>query len=265
MKMNRFLKHKKIIITGASSGIGERLSWHIAKNGGIPIMVARSYEKLRQNQVNIQQAFHIHAPIYISDLCSEEGQAVFKEIIQQETSIDGLLNNAGFGLFESILDADMVDIRNMYELNVFAVMQAVQTVLPHLLHNQAGHIVNIVSQAGKLATPKSSGYASSKHAILGYTNVLRQEVSPLGIHVTAVNLGPVATNFFTKADPNGTYVENVQKYMLDANDVAEKVVATLFHRKREINMPWWMEIGSKLYQIAPTLMETVLKRQFNKK
>src|SRR5699024_11405803 len=89
-----------------------------AKNGGIPIMVARSYEKLRQNQVNIQQAFHIHAPIYISDLCSEEGQAVFKEIIQQETSIDGLLNNAGFGLFESILDADMVDIRNMYELNV---------------------------------------------------------------------------------------------------------------------------------------------------
>src|SRR5699024_4052236 len=98
---------------------------------------------LRQNQVNIQQAFHIHAPIYISDLCSEEGQAVFKEIIQQETSIDGLLNNAGFRLFESILDADMVDIRNMYELNVFEVMQAVQTVLPHLLHNQAGHIVNI--------------------------------------------------------------------------------------------------------------------------
>src|SRR5699024_6256917 len=128
MKMNRFLKHKKIIITGASSGIGEKLSWHIAKNGGIQIMTDCYYEKLCQNKVNIQQAFHIHAPIYISDLCGEEGQAVFKEIIQQETSIDGLLNNAGFGLFESILDADMVDIRNMYELNVFAVMQAVQTV-----------------------------------------------------------------------------------------------------------------------------------------
>jgi len=263
--MNRLLRDKKIIITGASSGIGDRLSWHVAKNGGIPIMVARSHEKLRHNQANIKQAFNIHAPIYISDLCSDEGQAIFEEIIKTEKNIDGLINNAGFGLFESVMEADFNKVRNMYELNVFAVMQAIQILLPHLLNNQQSHIVNIVSQAGKLATPKSSGYASSKHAILGYTNVLRQEVSSSGVYVTAVNLGPVATNFFTQADPDGTYVQNVQKYMLDANHVAEKIVAKLFHRKREINMPWWMEIGSKLYQIAPTLMETMLKGQFNKK
>src|SRR5690606_33540996 len=128
-----------------------------------------------------------------------------------------------------------------------------------------GHIVNIASQAGKISTPKSAVYASTKHAILGFTNALRQELMDKSIHVTAVNLGPVKTNFFSHADPEGSYQKNVGKYMLDPEKVAEKIANHLFTGKREINMPLWMDFGSRLYQLFPSMMEKALKKQFNKK
>ena len=83
--------------------------------------------------------------------------------------------------------------------------------------------------------------------------------------MTTVNLGPVKTNFFNVADPFGNYQQSVEKYMLDPNDVAEKIVKVLFTNKREINMPKWMDVGSRFYQVFPSLIERLLKSQFNKK
>lgn len=263
--MNHLLKNQKIIITGASGGLGERFAWHIASNGGIPIMIARSYDTLIKHQEHILETFGIKAFVYESDLLTSNGQEIFNEIIEEHGQIAGLINNAGMGMFDSILDADLNDTRKMFELNVFAVMKAVELIYPHFIKQGKGHIVNITSQAGKIATPKSSSYVSSKHAIFGYSNVLRQEAVHYGINVMTVNLGPVATNFFTLADPSGDYVRNIAKYMLDPDVVAKKVVKQLMRKKREINMPWWMDFGSKLYAIAPSLMEKVLKSQFNKK
>src|SRR6185437_3126826 len=76
-----------------------------------------------------------------------------------------------------------------------------------------GHIINIASQAGKIATLKSSVYSATKHAVLGYTNSLRMELSDLHIKVTAVNPGPIGTDFFSIADEGGTYAKSVQRYV----------------------------------------------------
>ncbi|SDQ52524.1 hypothetical protein SAMN05216231_1802 [Virgibacillus salinus] len=264
--MQNKVTNKKIIVTGASSGIGERMCWHIAKHGGTPIMLARSIEKLQNQQKLINQTFDISSYVYQVDLLNaDELEKVIRQVLSEHTQIHGLINNAGAGVFDYVRDIQWLDVERMFQLNVFALMRGTKLLLPHFSQNQEGHFVNIASQAGKIATPKSSIYASTKHAVLGFTNALRLEISSKNIHVTAVNLGPVRTNFFTTADPSGNYQKSVERYMLDPDKVADNIVKHLFTKKREINLPWWMEMGSKFYQLFPRALEKSLRKQFNQK
>lgn len=123
----------------------------------------------------------------------------------------------------------------------------------------------IGSMAGKVATPKAAVYGASKHSIIGFSNGLRQELKPYGIHVTTVNLGPMDTNFFDTADPSGRYRQASARYMLQPDKVARKVISSIGKKKREINLPRWMSIGSKVYQLVPGVAEKLLGGQFNKK
>ena len=84
-------------------------------------------------------------------------------------------------------------------------MQLTKLLLPSMMERRSGHLIFLGSQAGKVATPKASIYAASKHAIIGYTNALRMEVAPFGIHVTTINPGPIDTPFLDLADETGTY------------------------------------------------------------
>lgn len=132
-------------------------------------------------------------------------------------------------------------------------------------NRRSGHIINIASQAGKIATPKSSVYAATKHAVLGFTDSLRMEAEQHGIFVTAVNPGPIRTNFFHIADQSGEYVKNVERWMLSPEKVAKRVVSIMMTPTREVNMPRWMNIGSQLYRLFPSVVEKVGKRAFFKK
>ncbi|KGX85995.1 SDR family NAD(P)-dependent oxidoreductase [Pontibacillus litoralis] len=260
--MQKRIAGKKVVITGASSGIGARIAWHVAEAGGVPILLARRREKLAE----IANALTGESYVYACDIADVQAiQETFRIIIQEHGTIDALINNAGFGMFETVYDMDMKHFRAMFDVNVLGLIQCVKEVLPSMMERREGHIVHIASQAGKMATPKSAGYASTKHAVLGFTNALRMELKPHHVHVTAVNLGPVRTNFFDTADPQGTYQQSVERYMLDPDKVAERVVKHLFTSKREINMPGWMELGAKVYQLMPGVMEKVLGKQFARK
>ncbi|PAV29594.1 oxidoreductase [Virgibacillus profundi] len=264
--MQNKVANKNIIITGASSGIGERIAWHIAENGGVPIMLARSIDKLEKQQKLMEKELNAKSFAYKVNLQnSSEIDSVIEGILLKHEKIDGLINNAGTGMFAYVNDMAWPDVEGMFQLNVLALMRTTKLMLPHFLDNEEAHIINIASQAGKISTPKTAAYAATKHAVLGFTNALRLEIKQEKIHVTTVNLGPVRTNFFKEADPNGTYQKNVDRYMLDPDMVAAKIVQHLFTNKREINLPYWMELGSKLYHLFPQLMERLLKKQFDQK
>ncbi|KGP72155.1 SDR family NAD(P)-dependent oxidoreductase [Pontibacillus yanchengensis] len=260
--MNNKLKDKQVVITGASSGIGERIAWHVAEAGGIPIVIARRQEKLEE----LVGKLPVRGYWYTCDLADPEHvRTTFQSIYKDHGQIDVLVNNAGFGVFESINDTDMKAFQSMFNVNVLGLIQCVKEVLPHMIEHNHGHIVNIASLAGKMSTPKSAGYASTKHAVIGFTNALRLEMSSYSIFVTGVNLGPVRTSFFDTADPGGEYQASVERYMLDPDYVASRIVSHLYTSKREINMPGWMEVGAKLYQLMPGVMEKVFRSQFSKK
>ncbi|MFC3038993.1 SDR family NAD(P)-dependent oxidoreductase [Virgibacillus xinjiangensis] len=265
MMRNR-LKDKKVLVTGASSGLGAELAWKLAEHGAVPLLAARSADRLEKLSYRLENELGATSYTYPVDLTDQEAvSSVMREIMDTHPVIDALINNAGIGSFKWIEDMDMEEAAYMLELNVHSLIRVTKQLLPHLQKQGSGHIVNVASQAGKIATPKSAVYAASKHAVLGFTNALRLEVQKKGIYVTAVNPGPVSTRFFDSADPEGNYVESVQRYMLEPGEVAEKVIKHLFTKKREINMPWWMETGSRLYSQFPDIMEKLLKSQFNRK
>lgn len=260
------LAEKHIMITGASGGVGEQIAYEAASRGAVPILAARNENKLKEVAERIQQKYAVTCHIYRLDIGDIRAvERVCQQIFQDVGYIDVLVNNAGFGIFEDVVEAKMENVESMFQVNVIGLIACTKMVLPHMLERNTGHIVNIASQAGKLATPKSSGYSATKHAVLGFTNSLRMELSKTNIFVTAVNPGPIKTNFFDIADTSGSYAKNVEKFMLDPKDVAKKVVNSLFTKKRELNLPGWMNLGSTLYLLAPSLVEKLAGDRFHQK
>ncbi|AXI09791.1 oxidoreductase [Oceanobacillus zhaokaii] len=262
----RNLRNKNIVITGASSGIGEQVALKVAQLGARPILMARSAEKLKEIAEQINQQTEVNCLYYQLDVSDmEQVKAVFEELFQEVGSIDILLNNAGFGIFDTFEEASLEDIENMFAVNVLGLMGCTKAVLPEMMKKSSGHIINVASQAGKLATPKSSGYAASKHAVLGFTNSIRMELKKTGISVSAVNPGPIATDFFEQADKSGNYVKSVQKFMLHSEKVADCIVQLMIHPKRELNLPWWMNLGSVLYLLFPRIADKLFGGVLDKK
>lgn len=260
------LSGKNIIITGASGGIGAEMATFCAERGGNLILLARNLERLNQLKVVLENRFQVKVSVHKLDVSNtNEVQAIFSTILTEFDQIDVLINNAGFGIFKEASEASMDEIKGMFAVNVVGLMACTRMILPKMKAQKSGHIINIASQAGKIATPKSSVYSATKHAVLGYTNSLRLELSKYNIYVTAVNPGPIETNFFDIADEKGTYVKNVKKFMLKPEYVAKKVVDAMLTPTREINLPRWMNAGSIVYALFPSLFERLGRRAFEKK
>jgi uncharacterized protein len=260
------LKGKNIVITGASGGIGAEIAKLCGASGANLVLIARSIEKLKQLQTELQKKHQVRVDVYQLDVSdTDKVKEVFSEIITKIDHIDILVNNAGFGVFRAAHEATMDEIKGMFDVNVVGLMACTSMVLPQMRERRFGHIINIASQAGKIATPKSSVYSATKHAVLGYTNSLRMELSDYNVLVTSVNPGPIATNFFNIADEKGTYVKNVQRFMLQPEFVAQKVVDSMLTKTREINLPRWMNMGSVVYVLFPRLFERIGKKAFNQK
>lgn len=260
------LKDKNIIITGASGGIGAEIARLCAARGANLVLLARSLNKLEELKNELQKKYPVKIGVYQLDVSDTDKVAeVFGRIFEGVNQIDILVNNAGFGVFREAHEATLEEIKGMFNVNVIGLMACTSMVLPKMRERRFGHIINIASQAGKIATPKSSVYSATKHAVLGYTNSLRMELSDYNIQVTSVNPGPIATNFFNIADEKGTYVKNVQRFMLKPEYVANKVVDSMLTKTREINLPRWMNMGSVVYVLFPRLFERIGKRAFNQK
>lgn len=262
----RTLAGKVVVITGASSGIGELLAYRVAENGGTPVLLARSIERLVKITGLIKEKTNGSVYYYQLDVSSPEHvRVVFREIYERLGFVDVLVNNAGFGVFKELQHADLEQIQSMFDVNVIGLISCTKQVLPEMIKENKGHIINISSQSGKMGTPKSSVYSATKHAVLGFTNSLRLELQNQNIQVSSVNPGPIKTRFFEIADETGNYVKNVEKYMLDPAVVADKIIQLMYHPKREINLPRWMNTGSVLYNLFPAIIEKVAGRYFSMK
>ncbi|MFC5405551.1 SDR family NAD(P)-dependent oxidoreductase [Cohnella soli] len=260
--MKATLLGKVVLITGASSGIGALAAKFLAEKGAIPVLTARSLDKLTA-LANTMSSEHA---VYEMDVSSDDqvGEVV-SEVIRKYGRIDVLLNNAGYGEFVPFADTTIEHFKQMMDVNYLGIVRVTHAVLPYMLKAGQGHIINVASMAGKVATAKSTAYAATKHAVLGFTNALRRELKISGVYVTAVNPGPIATPFFDRADPEGTYLKNIEKFILSPDKVAGAIVRVMERRKPELDMPWAASAGAKLMQLFPRVTDALFGRMMDKK
>lgn len=249
------MKQKKILITGSTSGIG-RLMTERCLNMGYEVYATG------RNKEALMQLSNLGAKVIQGDLRKKED---IHRICNELPELDVVIINAGVGTFQYAYDLSDEAIDAMLELNVRAPIYIARNLAPRMIKQGSGHFIFICSQAGKVATKKASVYAASKHAITGFVNGLRMELAPFRVKVSAVYPGPIDTPFLDKAASTQNYRKSMKGFLLDPEKVAKEVVQLIERPKREMNLPRVMNLTSKLYALAPSIVERVGKSFFNKK
>lgn len=247
-------------MTGASGGIAQEIVKLIPSEDQL-ILLGRSLEKLQT--LYEKRPNTLCRELDVSD--DQAIEAMVEEIYASYGRVDIFINNAGYGDFSDFDAYSTEDIRKMFDVNTFATMTFSRLVGNRMKAVKQGHIITIASMAGLIVSKKSSVYSASKFAVIGFSNALRLELADSNVYVTTVNPGPVVTDFFNQADPSGEYLKSVEKFSLQPEVVARKIVAIFGKNKRELNMPFALTVAHKLYTMFPTLSDVLARTVFNYK
>lgn len=196
----RDLANQTILVTGASSGIGEATCLRLLAAGANVVMFARREGRLRELAARGDPG-GTKTQVVAGDLTiAEDRQRVVDAAVERFGTISGLVNNAGFGQRGPVECVSLEAIRKNFETNVFSLLGLTQLVVPLMRERKDGRIVNVGSVAGRIARPMSSVYDATKHALEAFTDGLRGELRPFGIHVALVRPGFIRTEFIQAAD-----------------------------------------------------------------
>jgi short-subunit dehydrogenase len=236
------IKGKVVIVTGASSGIGEATARQFGREGAKVVLAARRIEKLESlaNEISKMGA-GAETLVVQADLSKlEDIRTLIEETLDRFGRIDVLVNNAGFGRLDWLEKLDPVkDIQAQFDVNVLGVIQTTRQALPVMIGQRSGHIIQMCSMAGLVATPTYTIYAACKHAVHGFSEALRREVKPWGIDVSMVYPGGVATEFGSHAGINRKTKATTPKFMLLSADDVGRAVVQLVRRPRPMwIIPW---------------------------
>lgn len=219
MKNNKTLQDKTAMITGASKGIGKAIALALAKEGAHVILLARNATALQSLEKEIL-ASGGNAVSFSVDISSEEEvKNVFTKIQKKFSLIDILINNAGIGIFSNLIDMKVKEYDLMMDVNLKGVFLTCRAVIPAMMKQNGGEIINIASLAGKNPFPGGSVYAASKWGLIGLSRTLMLEVREHNIRVVTVCPGSVNTSFANNEKNNS--------YIIQPEDVAETVLFAL--------------------------------------
>lgn len=221
------LAGKVALITGASSGIGEATALVLAGAGARVAIAARRADRLDALAGRIAKAGGEALKIKADVTDNDEVTGMVDKVVAEWGRLDILVNNAGQMLLSPLAEARGDDLRHMVELNLTALMEITRIALPRLKQSR-GHIVNVASVAGRVASPGSSGYAATKFGVVGFSEAVRREVYSDKVRVTVIEPGLVMTELgdhITNEDMKAG-LEKRKETMegLEAEDIAAAVL-----------------------------------------
>ena len=229
------IKNKVIIVTGASSGMGEATARQFGRQSARLVLAARRVDRLEALAQEIR-AMNKGAETLVvqADLSKlEDIQTLIQQTMDKFGRIDVLVNNAGFGRLDWLENLNPVkDIQAQFDVNVLGVIQTTRQALPVMMKQRAGHIINMCSMAGLVATPTYSIYAACKHAVHGFSEALRREVKPWGIDVSMIYPGGVVTEFAVHVGIKRKTQASTPKALLLTADQVGSAVVQLVRRPR---------------------------------
>ena len=185
------LTGKTVIVTGASSGIGEATARALHATGAQPVLAARRADRLRQLSEELGGALAV--PTDVTDRAAR--QALVSATLDRHGRIDGLVNNAGAGILKMLADTEPEEFSRLLELNLVSALAMIREVLPAMRSQGGGRIVNVSSGVIHTPAPTVSAYAASKAGLAMFSAVARMELAADGIEVSAVFPSLTATEF----------------------------------------------------------------------
>lgn len=189
-------KDQIVWMTGASSGIGEALAYEMAAKGAKLILSARRQPELERVKAGCVDRGALAEDIVILPLDVTDEAAMPTKVDEARNEwgrIDMLLNNAGISQRSLCMDTEMATYRQLFEVDVFGQIALTKLVLPIMVKQGSGHLAVTASVAGKIGVSKRTGYCAAKHAMMGFFDALRTEVTRHGIRVTTITPGYIRT------------------------------------------------------------------------
>lgn len=260
------IQGKVVIVTGASSGIGEATAREFGRQGARVVLAARRVERLEALSQEIQSlgtgAETLVVPADLSKL--EDIESLIDQTLMRFGRIDVLVNNAGFGRLDWLENLDPVkDIEAQFDVNVLGLVQTTRQALPVMIKQRSGHIINMGSMASLVATPTYTIYAACKHAVHGFSEALRREVKPWGIDVSMIYPGGVKTEFGEHAGIKRKTKATTPKFLaLSAEEVAQAVVKLVRQPRAMLIIPWLWSLTVLINRLFPSFVDYTTINKF---
>ena len=238
--MGQSLQGKVAVVTGAARGIGRGIAVALAKEGVNVGVIARSEDAL-QNVVKEMEGYGVKASYAVADVTNmDQVQAAAAKFKEELGLTDILINNAGTGKFEKLVDMDPADFKNIVDVNIMGTFNVSHAIVPQLIEKNAGDVINISSTNGLNGAATSSAYSAAKFGIIGITESLAAEVRRNNIRVTALAPSTIATDL---ADAMNLIPADKREQYMHPEDIAEYIVAQL-------------KLNQRMYIKTATLMNT---------
>jgi NADP-dependent 3-hydroxy acid dehydrogenase YdfG len=268
VRMAKSLQGKVVLITGASSGFGADAARLFAREGCHVFMAARRMDRLEILATEIRSEGGSAFPLQMDVTKWGQIQAGIQRILVDFGRVDILFNNAGFGRLDWLERLDpKEDIEAQIAVNLTGMILAAREVLKDMLQRRSGTIINMSSMAGWIAPPIYSIYAATKHGVRGFTDALRREVLPFGIHVCGIYPAGASTEFgqHTGGKVSKRLFKKAAFLNMTSEYVAKRVVDLAKHPRSTLIVPGWFIPVIWLERNFQVIVDWILKVLFVKK
>lgn len=261
--------NKVVLITGASSGIGLALSWVAAKNNCNLMLTGRNQDALDNLKIEIHNRFpNSQVQILAGDISNEPFcHDLIKNCIQHFNKIDVLINNAGMSMRGLLNDTDLSVLKRLMDVNFWGAVYLTKYALPYLLQSQ-GSVIGVSSIAGFKGLPARTGYSSSKFALQGFLESLRNENHKTGLHVLIACPGYTESNIRkTALNANGEIQGETplnESKLMSAEEVAEKIWQAYEKKSWYIIMTLQGKLAVWINKLWPRLADWLTYRVISK-
>ena len=246
--------NKVVMITGASSGIGRSLAFHLAARGAKVGLVARRAETLDELVKEIQSKGG-NAVALPADVQDEKAIGTAADNLRTQFGpIDVLIANAGVGTTTDAAELQPSEVAPVINVNVIGAANSALAVIPQMLARGQGHLVVISSLAAYRGLPKSAAYCASKAAVSAFFESLRLDLEPKGIDVTIIHPGFIKTPLTLGRDAK-------MPFLMELDDAVEKIVAAIEKRKKSYAFPWQLASLVRLGMVMPNSMYDWISRR----